>query len=121
MLASKLAGQSTSAIARAEGLSRDWVAQELAAPDCQQIILGLVKNDLARIGRLWTMTLDVIEEAYKANKTAMYLGEPVDLGEDHFARLTASKRFLDVVSLGRPTAQSADGIRARKATCPCPI
>ncbi len=108
MLASKLAGQSTSAIGRAEGLTRGWVAHELESGDCQQVILGLVKRDFQRIERLWNLTLDVIEEGYSAQKTAMYLGEPVDLGADHFARLTASRRFLDVVSLGRPTAKGAD-------------
>jgi len=109
MVERKLSGQSTSAIARAEGLDRGWAGKELASDECRQIILDLVRSQEARIGRMFSKTLDVIEEAYKAKSIVHFQGSRLTLGPDHYARLTASKRFLDVVSLGRPTAKAAEG------------
>ncbi len=108
MVGAKLAGATTAAIARAEGLSRDWTGQELGSDECRQIVLDLVAAHRLRIARLFDKTLESIDQAFKADKV---IGTPTgrrNLGADHFARLAAGKRLLEVISLGRPTAQARD-------------
>lgn len=101
MVAAKIAGASTTSIARAEGLSRDWTAKELASAECRQILAGLVDGNLQRIAALFTQTLTAIGEAMRADKVVFAEGCAMNLGADHFARLTAAKRFLELVTLGR--------------------
>ncbi len=106
MVAAKVAGASTTSIARAEGLSRDWTGQELGSDECRQIVLDLVAAHRVRIANLFNKALEAIDVAFRAHKTGMHLGSVVDLGVDHYARLGATKRLLEVISLGRPTAQA---------------
>ena len=92
MVAGKIAGHSTCAIARSEGLSRDWAAKELGSPECRQILASLVDPTLERIAELFKAVLDTIETALKADKMVVAEG-PELLGPDHYGRLTAVKRF----------------------------
>ncbi len=108
-MARNIGGESVTAIAAAEGLSRDWVGKELRSPESRQIILRLVERHHIRIERLFVTTLDAIDAAFKAQRTVHFMGGRVSLGPDHYARLTAAKRYLEVVSLGRPVAQAQDG------------
>ncbi len=102
----KLAGRPTAAIARAEKLDRGTVAKDLASDECQQIVFALVERSRAQIERLFVQGLEAIEDALIATRTAVTQGAVVDLGPDHFARLAATKRLLEVISLGRPTAKA---------------
>lgn len=114
MLGKKIAGASISSIARDEGLSRTWVAAELASDDCRQIVIGLVNAHLPLIERLFHKSLTVIDEALDATRTAASEGGVLDLGPDHFARLAGLARFLDLVRAGRPAATIPDESKTKK-------
>lgn len=103
MVEKKLAGKSVSAIARDEGISRAWAGKELDAPESRQIISSLVDQSLDRITILYNKALGVIDDALGAMATVNFQGVPVELGPDHYARLTAAKRLLELVTAGRPT------------------
>src|SRR2546425_10032500 len=97
MAAGKIAGHSTSAIARAEGVSRDWAAKELGSSECRQILASLVNGTLERLAQLYNTTLDTIEAGMKAEKGVVANGGKLNLGADHYARLTAAQPFLGVL------------------------
>lgn len=105
MVEAKLKGRTNVQIAAAEHLTAEWVARELGSDESKQIIAGLVKTDLDRIARLYDQVLVAIELAFKADKMAVAGKERMNLGPDHYARLAAAKRYLEVISLGRPTAK----------------
>ena len=79
MAAGKIAGQSTSAIARAEGVSRDWAAKELGSVECRQILVSLVNGTLERMAQLFITVLDTIEAGMKADKMVVAKGMTVNL------------------------------------------
>jgi hypothetical protein len=108
MLAQKMAGKSLTAIARAEHLSRGWVRHELDSDDCRQVILRAVNRDRAQVVVVYVQTVQSIEEAFQAQSIVQYQGKPVVLGPDHYARLAAAKRFIDLVTAGRPVAKAPD-------------
>lgn len=108
MVAAKVAGASTAAIARAEGLSRDWTAAELASSESRQILAGLVAETMGEIRDLYKLTLKTIRDGMNANKVVLDKGRIRNLGGDPFARLTAAKRFLELVTVGRPTPHTPD-------------
>ena len=114
MAAGKIAGQSTSAIARAEGVSRDWAAKELGSVECRQILVSLVNGTLERMAQLFKTVLDTIEAGMKADKMVVAKGMTVNLGADHYARLTAVKRFLELLTAGRPVPRAPDDCAAPK-------
>src|SRR2546425_4214147 len=82
MVEAKLAGTSTSAIARAEGLSRDWAARELDSGESRQIIAELVDRNFERIATLYEQTLGVIEAAFQADRVAVTPAGVVTIGAD---------------------------------------
>jgi hypothetical protein len=119
MLAAKLAGKSTAAIARAERLSRQWARREMASDDCRQIIVELVDADVERIAKLFSLALDTIEDAFGAVQLAQFQGCPVELGPDHWCRLAAAKRLLELVAAGRPMPKPPEDLkRSGKVTLP---
>ncbi len=63
---------------------------------------------MARVRDLFAKTLIVIGEAMQAKKVAVSMGGAVDLGADHYARLTACKRLLELLTVGRPTPHPPD-------------
>jgi hypothetical protein len=108
MTAAKAAGVPTAAIAKTEGVSRGWASQELASDESRQILAGLVQQDMATVRDLFAATLRTIGEAMKAEKVVWANGGAARLGADHYARLTACKRLLELVTLGRPPAKPAE-------------
>ena len=77
MAVGKIAGQSTSAIARAKGVSRDWAAKELGSVECRQILVSLVNGTLERMDQLFKTVLDTIEAGMKADNEASAVGRGV--------------------------------------------
>jgi hypothetical protein len=120
IVAGKIAGHSTCAIARSEGLSRDWAAKELGSPECRQILASLVDPTLERIAELYKAVLDTIEAAMKADKMVVAAGRALNLGPDHYARLTAVKRFLELLTAGRPVRSTSEKRRTPTAPSPGP-
>src|SRR5258708_1847947 len=91
MAAGKIAGQTTTAIARAEGLSRNWAAKELGSTECRQILATLVNGSHQRVAEMFETVLDTIEAGMKADREVVVEGRALNLGADHYARLTAAK------------------------------
>jgi hypothetical protein len=114
MVEAKLTGKSTSAIAQAEGLSRDWAARELESPESRQIIAALVDRSFERVQKLYFRILDVIEEAAKADRVVNSPLGILNLGADHYARLTAAKRYIELVTAGRPTPRAPYEAREKR-------
>jgi hypothetical protein len=106
MVAKAVAGRSKAAIARDEGLSRQWIARELASPESRQIITAAVNHYLPRIARMFASALGVLEKALQANSIVIFKGEPVTLGPDHYARMVAVKRLTELMAAGRPPAKA---------------
>jgi hypothetical protein len=50
-----------------------------------------------RLSALFSLTLDVIKNAFQARKIFVVRGVLVDGGPDHYARLEAVKMFIQIV------------------------
>ena len=61
-----------------------------------------------------SQTLKAIQEALKATRVWCE-GKTRELGADHFARLTAAKRLIQLITAGRPTPQSPES-KAKEKT-----
>ena len=96
------AGQSIAATARQLGISREWASRIANAPETQQIVASLVNAQLERLYALFEAGLTVIERAFRARRKVMNKGEIVDLGPDHYARLAAVGRLVQILTAGRP-------------------
>lgn len=95
-------GETITAIAEREQLSRSWASQLANSSPVGQIITSLVNSVPQRIHALFLRSLDSIEAAFDAKATAQFQGCLVVLGPDHYARLAAAKRFAEFITLGRP-------------------
>ena len=63
----------------------------------------------ARISSLFGQVLTSIEEAFTATRPGITKdGERYDLGPDHYARLAAAKRFIELVTAGRPIPKAPE-------------
>jgi hypothetical protein len=72
------------------------------------MIATIVNRNLHRIAALFESALDVLEDAFQAKCVAQFQGASVDLGPDHHARLVAVKRFIELMTAGRPPAKAPD-------------
>lgn len=102
-------GKSVRAIAATEGVSPSAVSRDAGSSEVRQILAGLVSDDYIRIKSVFHQTLGVIEAAMQANRVVVdRLGAKVDLGPDHYARLTAAKRFIELTTAGRPSPKAPE-------------
>ena len=108
MAGAALAGEHITTIAQNEALSREWVRRELASDECSQIMTGIINHQNNWIIELVSQTLKAIQEALKATRVVWSDGKMRELGPDHFARLTAAKRLIELVTTGRPTPKSPE-------------
>jgi DNA-directed RNA polymerase subunit K/omega len=115
MAGAALAGDHIQTIAKNEALSREWVRYELASDECCQIMTGIINHHHHWIIELVSQTLKAIQEALKATRVVWCEGKMRELGADHFARLTAAKRLIELVTAGRPTPQSPES-KAKEKT-----
>ena len=106
MAGAAIAGETITSIARNEALSRDWVRRELASDQRRQIITGLVYHQHDWVIELVSLAMNAIQESLQATRAVWCEGKLRDLGPDHFARLTAVKRLIELVSSGRPTPKA---------------
>jgi biotin operon repressor len=95
-------GKSLAAVARQEGVSRQAIWKQASAVHLRHIVPALVDAEWERIEALFLRTLQAIEEALHADlKRVAKDGTVVELGPDHYARLTAAKRLLELLTAGR--------------------
>jgi hypothetical protein len=100
--ASVVAGQSITSTASQVGISREHASRIANASETQQIIASLVHANLERIYELFEESLKVIRQAFRARRKVVNKGEVIDLGPDHYARLTAVARLVQMMTAGRP-------------------
>ena len=100
-------GKSLATIACEEGVSRQTIRKQSAADD--------VRQDNSRRGQRRAgqnrpdARLGVIEEAFDARLIRLGKdGELVDLGPDHYARLTAVDWFIKLLTAGRPVPKAVE-------------
>ena len=55
----------------------------------------------------------MISEGLQARRVESHEGTVLELGPDHYARLTAVSRLLQVLTAGRPVAQAAEAKKQR--------
>ena len=100
-----LEGKSLAQIGREEGVSRQTISKQLASTDARQIVVALTNREIDRISVLFRQMLQAIGEGLEARRVQVQDGALVDCGPDHYARLTAVSRLLQVLTAGRPVAK----------------
>jgi hypothetical protein len=106
--ASVAAGGSIAAAARELGISREWASRITNAPETQQIIASLAQAHLERIYDLFEQALHVIQQAFRARCRGLQQGQVIDLGPDHYARLAAVGRLVQILTAGRPMPRAEE-------------
>ena len=99
-----LQGKSLAQIGREEGVSRQTISKQLASAETRQIIVALTNREIDRVSEMFNRVLQVIDEGLDARRLQVRKGAVVDLGPDHYARLTAADRFMQLLTAGRPIA-----------------
>ena len=120
--AQKAAGATVSQIAAEEGISRQWASAQANSDEVRQIITAMVDARVSRLDRLFDLCLDSIEECLTARKTVVLRGKDADgytettcdCGPDHFAAMAAVKRYLEVITAGRPTPKPNEKTEERR-------
>lgn len=102
-----LAGRKITQIAADQGLSRATASKLANSPAVQLLVTALVEVERTQIRALFKKGLKAVEESFRAKRYTVYEGAKIDLGPDHFARLTGVKRLTELLTAGR-TAQKPD-------------
>jgi hypothetical protein len=102
--AALVAGESQSAIAKTEGLSRTTVAAIATSSDCLLLIASAVDQFRDRLVGAVQQSFDAIDDAFQARKEYYdkEAGRAVTGGPDHYARLAAVKAATQLAVAGRP-------------------
>ena len=101
-------GKSLAQIGREEGVSRQTISKQLASTDARQIIVAVTNRELDRISALFDRMLQAIGEGLEARRVHVKDGAVVDLGPDHYARLAAVARLMQLLTAGRPIAKAPE-------------
>jgi hypothetical protein len=100
-----IAGKAIAQVARETGISRQWASREAQQPETRIELAGLLGSQHAKLERLVARAVAVIGAAMGATKVAAIKdGGTVDLGADHYARLQAVKRLLELIVACKPLA-----------------
>jgi hypothetical protein len=124
--AAVVAGETVTAIARREKLTRSWTSELANSLEVRQRIAHLVDAEHERLSEAFARSVDVIGEALGAmdNKNAAIKFTDED-GEkqtiirevpDHYARLAAVKTLIALLQAGRPPAEKPKEAADRKLT-----
>jgi hypothetical protein len=103
--ASVVAGRSITETAKEPGISREWASLQANAPATQQIIVSLIGEQLEHVHQLFDEALKAIQRALRARRRGLSEGEVIDLGPDHYARLAAVGRLVQILTAGRPLSK----------------
>lgn len=100
--AALVSGKPLAKAAEELGLSRQWTSKEAHTPETSLLLAEMLAPESAAIRKLVQRSVAVVEEALEATKSvATKDGTVVDLGPDHYARLQAVKRLLEIVTAAR--------------------
>lgn len=104
-----LAGAKAREISAELGVSRRTIERDVAGAEVQQILALHVSRASREIESLFRECLRAIREALQAERFGLSKrGRKVNLGPDHYARLTAVQRFAKLVTAGRPTPKPTE-------------
>jgi hypothetical protein len=117
-----LEGKAPGEVAREQGISRAAAFKDAASPECRLLIAKALDGHAARIDALLVKSLDSIEAALGACKFQLVVTETtkdaagetrshksIEVGVDHYARMTAVRRLIDLCLAGRPTPKPDEG------------
>ncbi len=97
-----LAGEALAAIARQEGVARQTIWKQVKSEEVQQIVISIVNGEIEELRRIFSKMLHALGAAFEARVIRIGKdGKPVDLGPDHYVRLAAAERLLQVLTAGR--------------------
>lgn len=126
--AAAVAGTPVAETAAAESLARETVSRERSAPETRLEIARLLDRQFDQVSALVPRSLDAIADALGANayqahkftKTTATVDKDgakqvtksdeisiVEIGPDHYARLTAAKRMIELLLAGRPAPKDS--------------
>jgi hypothetical protein len=96
-----LAGITVAAVARQLGVSRSWASREANAAGTRILVAELLEPHREQLHELFSLTLDLIKDAFQARKIFVVRGVLLDGGPDHYARIEAAKLFIRLISSRR--------------------
>jgi hypothetical protein len=97
-----VSGKTMTAIAREEGISRQWASREAHSPAMQQILVPLLEAHSEELGAMFGSALEAMKAAMQArrvvtrrvkNAKGKMTEKQLDLGPDHWAALAGVKAF----------------------------
>lgn len=120
--AAAVKGKSLSAIAAEEGISREWASREANAPATRLAIAQLLDRHYDVVEPLVLEALTVIRQSLQAAQYSVQKLTTIDLvekvrrdevrivevGPDHYARLTGAKRLIELLLAGRPVLKQEE-------------
>jgi hypothetical protein len=107
-----VAGKPIAEIAREEGISRTWASQEANAPGTRVLIADMIDRHRDEMAELGGLAIKAVREAFEAKKILIdKFGVEVDCGPDHYARLGATKRYIELGLAGRKGAEKEQDIK----------
>jgi hypothetical protein len=106
-----VSGKSVTQIAGEEGVSRATASADANSPEVQLLITSLVEAEREKIRTLWQKALGSIEESFSAERKAVFEGDVVPLGPDHYARLTGVKCLTQLLTAGRQAVKPEPPVR----------
>jgi hypothetical protein len=105
-----VAGKAVAQVARETGISRQWASREAQQPETQVELATFLAEHHAALRGLVARAVNVIGEGLAATKVvATKEGGALDLGADHYARLQAVKRLIELIGAGKPAAVAGAG------------
>jgi hypothetical protein len=108
---SLVAGSTVTAIAKKEGVSRATASKAANSPEVQLLITSLVEAERVKIRKLFELGLQAVEESFHAMRTAVFEGQAIDCGADHYARLTGVKCLTQLLTAGRQAVRPEPAAR----------
>ncbi|MBM3744186.1 MAG: hypothetical protein FJW34_00140 [Acidobacteria bacterium] len=103
-------GKTLAQAAREAGLSRQWASHEAQQPETALLLAGMLAPHQARIQALVGRSIEAIDDALAAEKVALDReGNKAALGPDHYARLQAVKRLVEILEAARPRGSAEQG------------
>jgi hypothetical protein len=115
LAAGLVTGKSVADLAIENGISRATASRDANSPEVRQIIVDLVSSHRKEIDGLFSATVAVIRDAYAADQLVVAKdGTVLNIGPDHYARLSAVGRFTKLITAGRPTAKPPDEAPAER-------
>ncbi len=110
------AGAKTGAVAEALGVGRTQAWRILRAEETQQLVVSMVNSRVAVLSSTFDRAIQAIQDALTADRPDVWTKDagPFPGGPDHFARMAAVQRLLQMLTAGRPKSKPPDVSEERR-------